>query len=87
MSKKKPQSQTNYYHFSVEKTCGMRTRENCTYFVNEGFPKPTTAAPKICALTVDKADPAVQQLRIEFQTFEVGCFSFFLIKPEKNKNI
>lgn len=60
---------------AAEKTCGDHSKENSTYFVNEGFPKPYTVAPKVCTLTLDKVSPEVKQLRLEFLNFKVINFN------------
>jgi len=57
--------------FSVEKSCGEVTRQNCSYFVNPGFPAPVMEM-LACILTVEKAHPDVSQIRLDFYTFEVS---------------
>jgi molybdopterin-biosynthesis enzyme MoeA-like protein len=63
-----------YLHFTtfaVEKSCGEVTRQNCSYFVNPGFPAPVTNM-LACILTVEKAQPDISQIRLDFFMFEVS---------------
>nr|CAD7419831.1 unnamed protein product [Timema poppensis] len=43
-------------------TCGQSTRENCTYFVNNGFPSSYDGTGS-CQLTINKAHPEICQYR------------------------
>ncbi|XP_068229286.1 uncharacterized protein [Palaemon carinicauda] len=49
-------------------TCGGQATQNCTYFVNEGYPTVFNAASS-CQLRVNKMNSSVCQLRIDFDTF------------------
>ncbi|KAJ9595502.1 hypothetical protein L9F63_013324, partial [Diploptera punctata] len=53
-----------------ESTCGAITKQNCSYFVNPGFPAPVTDV-LACILTLQKSDPAVSQIRLDFFDFEI----------------
>lgn len=48
--------------FIVMATCGQTTRQNCTYFVNPGFPTPYDGTGS-CQLTIQKANPGICQYR------------------------
>ncbi|KAL1117066.1 hypothetical protein AAG570_004394 [Ranatra chinensis] len=52
-------------------TCGQSTGQNCTYFVNSGYPHhyDTTGS---CQLTIHKAHPDVCQLRLDFEKFNLA---------------
>ena len=55
----------NYYlspSFSVTKTCGASTSNNCTYFQNTGYPS-TYDSVGSCQLTVNKLNSNICQLR------------------------
>ncbi|XP_063236070.1 uncharacterized protein LOC134538576 [Bacillus rossius redtenbacheri] len=52
-------------------TCGQMTSQNCTYFVNRGFPSPQTATGS-CQLTINKAHPDICQYRLDFDQFVVA---------------
>ncbi|XP_021929751.1 uncharacterized protein LOC110834661 [Zootermopsis nevadensis] len=43
-------------------TCGQNTKENCTYFVNQGYPGPYDGTGS-CQLTINKAHPDICQFR------------------------
>ena len=47
---------------TVLATCGQSTKENCTYFVNQGYPGPYDGTGS-CQLTINKAHPDICQLR------------------------
>ena len=51
-----------FFDFSVTKTCGDSTSNNCTYFQNSGYPS-TYDSVGSCQLTVNKCDSSVCQLR------------------------
>ena len=51
--------------FSVTKTCGESTSNNCTYFQNSGYPS-TYSSVGSCQLTVNKCSSNVCQLRLDF---------------------
>ncbi|XP_073976186.1 uncharacterized protein [Rhodnius prolixus] len=52
-------------------TCGQTTRQNCTYFVNPGFPTPYDGTGS-CQLTIQKANPGICQYRIDFDQFTLA---------------
>ncbi|XP_068085726.1 uncharacterized protein [Anabrus simplex] len=52
------------------RTCGAITNQNCTYFVNPGFPMGSTDL-MACTLTVNKLHD-VTQLRLDFLDFELA---------------
>ncbi|KAJ9583664.1 hypothetical protein L9F63_021994, partial [Diploptera punctata] len=52
-------------------TCGQSTRENCTYFVNQGYPGPYDGTGS-CQLTINKAHPDICQFRLDFDQFNVA---------------
>jgi len=73
-----------YLHFTlftVEKSCGEVTRQNCSYFVNPGFPAPVMEM-LACILTVEKVHPDVSQIRLDFYTFEVSFDKMIMIDKE-----
>ena len=73
-----------YLHFTpftVEKSCGEVTRQNCSYFVNPGFPAPTMKM-LACILTVEKVHPDVSQIRLDFFTFEVSFDKMIMMDTE-----
>jgi molybdopterin-biosynthesis enzyme MoeA-like protein len=73
-----------YLHFTpftVERSCGEVTRQNCSYFVNPGFPAPVMEM-LACILTVEKAHPDVSQIRLDFYTFEVSFDKMIMIDKE-----
>jgi molybdopterin-biosynthesis enzyme MoeA-like protein len=73
-----------YLHFTpftVEKSCGEVTHQNCSYFVNPGFPAPVMEM-LACILTVEKAHPDVSQIRLDFYTFEVSFDKMIMIAKE-----
>ncbi|PSN50139.1 hypothetical protein C0J52_15097 [Blattella germanica] len=47
---------------TVLATCGQSTKENCTYFVNQGYPGPYDGTGS-CQLTINKAHPDICQFR------------------------
>jgi len=47
---------------TVLATCGQSTKENCTYFVNQGYPGPYDGT-GTCQLTINKAHPEICQFR------------------------
>ncbi|KAJ4449819.1 hypothetical protein ANN_01225 [Periplaneta americana] len=52
-------------------TCGQSTKENCTYFVNQGYPGPYDGTGS-CQLTINKANPDICQFRLDFDQFNVA---------------
>jgi len=73
-----------YLHFTpftVERSCGEVTRQNCSYFVNPGFPAPVTEM-LACILTIEKVHPDVSQIRLDFYTFEVSFDKLIMIDKE-----
>ncbi|PNF20685.1 hypothetical protein B7P43_G03027, partial [Cryptotermes secundus] len=54
----------------VEKSCGEVTRQNCSYFVNPGYPSSITNM-LACILVIEKAHPDVSQIRLDFFMFEL----------------
>ncbi|KAK8405007.1 hypothetical protein O3P69_001524 [Scylla paramamosain] len=59
-------------------SCGGLVTQNCTYFVNENYPKPFDGVGS-CQLTVNKVNPSVCQLRLDFD-------SLVLSGPETTDN-
>ncbi|XP_049772117.1 uncharacterized protein LOC126154588 [Schistocerca cancellata] len=54
------------------RTCGQQSDQNCTYFVNPGFPAAyVNGQPSECVLTINKRSPKVTQLRLDFKIFEL----------------
>ncbi|BET02403.1 Hypothetical protein NTJ_15221 [Nesidiocoris tenuis] len=51
-------------------TCGMTTSQNCTYFVNPGYPQGYDGTGS-CQLTIQKAHPDVCQYRLDFDEFQL----------------
>ncbi|XP_064120934.1 uncharacterized protein LOC135225587 isoform X1 [Macrobrachium nipponense] len=49
-------------------TCGGQASQNCTYFVNDGYPKVFNGASS-CQLRVNKMNSSVCQLRLDFDNF------------------
>ncbi|PNF30477.1 hypothetical protein B7P43_G12146, partial [Cryptotermes secundus] len=52
-------------------TCGHSTKENCTYFVNQGYPGPYDGTGS-CQLTINKAHPDICQFRLDFDQFNIA---------------
>ncbi|KDR14260.1 hypothetical protein L798_10568 [Zootermopsis nevadensis] len=52
-------------------TCGQNTKENCTYFVNQGYPGPYDGTGS-CQLTINKAHPDICQFRLDFDQFSIA---------------
>ncbi|XP_014249299.1 uncharacterized protein LOC106666516 [Cimex lectularius] len=52
-------------------TCGQTTSQNCTYFVNPGYPTAYDGTGS-CQLTIQKAHPDVCQYRIDFDQFTLA---------------
>ncbi|XP_023710755.1 uncharacterized protein LOC111866229 [Cryptotermes secundus] len=52
-------------------TCGQSTKENCTYFVNQGYPGPYDGTGS-CQLTINKAHPDICQFRLDFDQFNIA---------------
>nr|XP_018903764.1 PREDICTED: uncharacterized protein LOC109034848 [Bemisia tabaci] len=51
-------------------TCGQTTADNCTYFVNTGYPSAYDGTGS-CQLTVHKARPDICQFRLDFEQFTI----------------
>ncbi|XP_054289374.1 uncharacterized protein LOC129004772 [Macrosteles quadrilineatus] len=49
-------------------TCGQTTSQNCSYFVNPGYPSFYDGSGS-CQLTIQKAHPDICQYRLEFDNF------------------
>ncbi|KAK2724430.1 hypothetical protein QYM36_001068 [Artemia franciscana] len=55
----------------VVSTCGSTSNKNCTYFQNPEYP--TGVNPQLqCSLTVQKCNPNICQLRLDFQDFVIA---------------
>jgi len=57
---------------SVQKTCGMSTSVNCTYFVNPNFPSGCSADAGKCSFTVWPCGDGICQLRLDFIEFNIA---------------
>lgn len=75
----------NFTPFTVERSCGEVTRQNCSYFVNPGFPAPVMKM-LACILTVEKVHPDVSQIRLDFFTFEVSFDKIMIDKEDSSMN-
>ncbi|GLH14049.1 Uncharacterized protein GBIM_18481 [Gryllus bimaculatus] len=51
--------------------CGQTIRENCTYFVNPGYPGPFDGTGS-CQLTIQKSHPDICQFRLDFDTMTIA---------------
>ncbi|XP_069685946.1 uncharacterized protein [Periplaneta americana] len=53
-----------------ERTCGETTRQNCSYFVNPGYPAPISEM-LACILQIEKTSSDISQIRLDFFMFEL----------------
>jgi len=54
------------------KTCGTDVKENCSYVQNEGFPTALTGdTASTCNYKIEKCDPKVCTLRLDFESFTI----------------
>ena len=54
--------------FSVQRSCGEISNENCTFFVNSGYPTAYDGVGS-CQLTVNKVSTNICQLRLVLTNF------------------
>ncbi|XP_075219132.1 uncharacterized protein LOC142323420 [Lycorma delicatula] len=56
----------------VELTCGHRTNANAAYFTGGSFFNTSEQGVYGCSLVIDKSDPSVKQLRLDFVNFQIA---------------
>lgn len=55
----------------MEQTCGRRTSANAAYFIGGSFFNTSEQGVYGCSIIIDKSDPSVKQLRLDFVSFQV----------------
>jgi hypothetical protein len=63
---------TTYIVLTVTATCGADIINNITYFVSPKFPALSRGV-DVCSVNVQKVDPSISQLRLDFIHFNLVC--------------